>query len=221
MPGDIKDKLNNEDGEVQIVQAAFVFPIMFIILFFLIYMGNAFYLKARVESVVITRAVEGAGYCADPILETIKQTGKAPSLSNLKTKPYRYLFGGMDKIEDEISDSVKNDIKSKSMSFFKNMKPKLKTPSSNIAKFNNYVIYSTFSVEVEYEIKFPISFLGAEAHPILTLNSRAEVPINDAAEFIRNIDMVMDIFHENEFAQKISDAFGKINSFLSSFANKG
>ena len=44
MAGKIKQKLNNsENGEV-IVEATIIFPIMFIVLFFLIYMGNAFYL---------------------------------------------------------------------------------------------------------------------------------------------------------------------------------
>lgn len=71
----ICSKLNSENGTV-IIEATFVFPIMFIILFFLIYMGNAFYMKAQVESVVEQKAIQGAAYCADPILETMKETGK-------------------------------------------------------------------------------------------------------------------------------------------------
>ncbi|MEE1124898.1 MAG: TadE family protein [Acutalibacteraceae bacterium] len=220
MLGNLKRKLNKENGAVQIVEAAFVFPIMFIILFFLIYMGNAHYVKAQVEAVVETRAIEGAGYCADPILQTLKETNKVPSLKSLKTEPYRYIFGGMNSIEDKIATSVESDINGKSTSLFKNMEPKLKTSKSNIAKFNNYVVYSTFSVEVNYQIKFPISFLGGEAPPILTLNSRAEIPVNDTAEFIRNTDMVIDLFHGTKIGQSISDVFGKINDFISSFASK-
>ncbi len=220
MLGVIKNKLNKENGAVQIVEATFVFPIMFIILFFLVYMGNAYYIKAQVESVVETRALEGAAYCADPILETLKETNAVPSLSRLKTEPYRYIFGGMSSIENKIATSVQNDIKSSSASFFKNMKPKLKTAKTNIAKFNNYVVYSTFSVEVKYEIKFPISFLGAEAPPILAVHARAEVPVNDTAEFIRNTDMVIDLFHGTKIGQSISNVFGKINDFISSFASK-
>ena len=45
------NQMHSENGTV-IIEATFVFPIMFIILFFLIYMGNAFYMKAQVESVV-------------------------------------------------------------------------------------------------------------------------------------------------------------------------
>ena len=220
MLGNIKKKLNREDGAVQIVEAAFVFPIMFIILFFLIYMGNAYYVKAQVESVVETRAIEGAGYCADPILQTIKETGSIPSVDSLKTEPYRYVFGGMDDVEKKIGGLVESDIDGKSASFFKNMEPDLKTNKANIAKFNNYVVYSTFSVEVKYEVKFPISFLGAEAPPVLIINSRAEVPVNDTAEFIRNTDMVVDLLYGTKIGNTISDIFGKINDFISSFASK-
>lgn len=220
MLGIIKNLIKGEKGAVQIVEAAFVFPIMFIILFFLIYMGNAYYVKAQVESVVETYALEGAGYCADPILETIKQDGSVPSLSSLKTEPYRYIFGGMNDIENKIGTSVEAELNGQSASFFKHMLPHLKTHRANIAKFNNYVVYSTFSVEVEYVVEFPIKFLGADSPEILTINSRAEVPVNDTAEFIRNTDMVIDLFHGTKIGQSISDVFGKINDFISSFASK-
>ena len=214
------NKTKDENGAVQIVEAAFVFPIMFIILFFLIYMGNAFYVKAQVESVVEKYAVQGANYCADPILATIKETGKAPSLSSLKTEPYRYIFGGMSGIETKISNDIQNEISGKSSSFFKNMKPQLVGSPSDIAQFNNYVVYSTFSVEVKYKVCFPIKFFGYSSPSILEISSRAEVPVNDTAEFIRNTDMVIDLFHGTKIGQKISDVFGKINDFLSSFASK-
>lgn len=216
----IKKLVCDESGAVAIVEASFVFPIMFIILFFLIYMGNAFYVKAQVESVVEKYAIEGSNSCADPILEHIKETGNVPSLSSLKTEPYRYLFGGMSSIETKISQDVEKEISGGSASFFTNMKPQLVGSSSNIARFNNYVVYSTFSVEVKYKVCFPIKFFGSNNLTVLDISSRAEVPVNDTAEFIRNTDMVIDLFHGTKIGQKISDVFGKINEFLSSFASK-
>ncbi len=124
----------------------------------------------------------------------------------------------MDDVEKKIGGLVESDIDGKSASFFKNMEPDLKTNKSNIAKFNNYVVYSTFSVEVKYVVKFPISFLGAEAPPVLTINSRAEVPVNDTAEFIRNTDMVIDYFEDSKLGQSIKGVFDKINDFLDTFA---
>ncbi|MBE6961233.1 MAG: pilus assembly protein [Ruminococcaceae bacterium] len=220
MTGNIRDKIQNETGAVQIVEAAFVFPVMFIILLFLIYMGNAHYIKAQIESVVESYAIQGANYCADPILETIQQEDRVPAISELKTQPYRYLFGGMNEIERSIGEAVDKEISGTAKSAFANMNLKLKTPSSQIAKFHNYVVYSTFSVSVEYEIEFPIQFLGEDSPPLLKITSRAEMPVSDTAEFIRNTDMVIDLFEDTKIGKGISDAFGKINDFISTFASK-
>jgi len=220
MVGIDKKKMKSENGAVQIIEAAFVFPIMFIVLFFLIYMGNAYYIKAQIEAVAEVYAIEGASYCADPILETLKKTGNVPSLDALKTEPYRYLFGGMNEIESQIGSEVEAEIEGKILSLFDNMRPKLKTSSADIAKFNNYVVYSTFSVTISYVIEFPIKYLGADAPVILMINSRAEVPVSDTAEFIRNVDMVIDIFHGTKLGQSISDVFSKVNGFISNFAEK-
>ena len=211
-------KLNSESGSV-IIEATFVFPIMFIILFFLIYMGNAFYMKAKVEAVVAQGAIEGASYCTDPNLETLK-SGGVPDLKSLQTKPYRYIFGGMSEVEKKISEDVANKIKSSDMSLFKNMSPKLNTPTTQIAQYKSNVLYSTFAVEVKYTIEFPIKFLGKSTPEIMIIKSRSEVPVDDTAEFIRNTDMVLDIFSGTKVGQKISDVFGKINDFISNFAKK-
>lgn len=216
----VKKSIKSECGAVQIVEATFVFPVMFIVLFFLIFMGNAHYVKAQIESVVETYAIQGANYCADPILQTIHESGNLPSLSSLKPEPYRYIFGGMDGIEDQIGDEVRKEIEGKQSSFFKNMKPELKTGSKQIAKYNNYVVYATFSVGVEYDLQFPIKFLGAKSPTTLNIQSRAEVPVDDTAEFIRNTDMVIDVFHGTKLGRSISDIFGKINDFINNFASK-
>ena len=115
-------KFNRESGMV-VVEASFIFPIMFIILFILIYMGNAHYLKAQVEEIVTEQAIEGAKSCSDPLLIKIKETGSVPSLKDLKTEPYRYLFGGMDEIEKSVSAEVLRLLEEESGSSFGNMSP--------------------------------------------------------------------------------------------------
>lgn len=221
MTGRIKSKIKSEHGVVQIVEAAFIFPIMFMILFILIYMGNAFYIKAQVDGVVETRAIEGANYCADPMLQTIKDNdGRIPFLEDIKIEPYRCIFGDKTSVENKIATEVQNDIEGNTISFFNNMKPELKTSKSNIAKFQNYVVYSTFSVEVKYELKVPMKLWGDASPTVMTIHSRAEVPVNDTVEFIRNTDMVVDLFHKTKIGQSVSAAFGKINTFISNFAGK-
>lgn len=217
MIGKIKEQLNKEDGAVQIVEATFVFPIMFIILFFLIYMGNAYYVRAQVEAIVVDKAIAGANYCTDPILQTIKEDGVIPKLSELDLDPYRY-FSGMNGVEEKISREVEEAIEGSSVSLFRNMEPVVKTRRSDISKYNNYVLYSTFSVEVRCEVEFPIKFLGRSTPNLLVITSRSEIAVNDTAEFIRNTDMVIDYFEDSKLGQSIKGVFDKINDFLDTFA---
>lgn len=217
MIGKIKEKLNKEDGAVQIVEATFVFPIMFIILFFLIYMGNAYYVRAQVEAIVVDKAIAGANYCTDPILQTIKDDGVIPKLSELDLDPYRY-FSGMNGVEEKISREVEEAIEGSSVSLFRNMEPVVKTRRADISKYNNYVLYSTFSVEVRCEVEFPIKFLGRATPNLLVITSRSEIAVNDTAEFIRNTDMVIDYFEDSKLGQSIKGVFDKINDFLDTFA---
>lgn len=215
-----KNFIKNDGGAVTIIEAVFVFPIMFIVLFLLIFLGNAFYVKSQVESSVVSLAIKGSNYCADPFLETLTENGSLPYIKDLDIQPYRYIFGGMGDVEKAIEDEIAVEFEKKSQTLFKGMKPNLKSPHKGIAKYNNYVVYSTFSVQLQYDITFPIRFLGASEPIVLTFNSRAEVPVNDSAEFIRNTDMVIDLLGSTKIGKGISDAFSKINSFISSFANK-
>lgn len=217
----IKELLRSTNGAVQIVEASIVFPIMFIILFFLIYMGNMYYIKAQATSLAEIYAIKGANYCADPLLKSIESNDMFPSLSTMKLNPYRHLFGENDSVEADIEGRIVEEITSSTSSFFKNMKPKIKTATSDIATYHNYIIYSTFSVEFDMDVYFPIRFLGKDSKPMIQMSARAEVPVDDTAELIRNTDMVIDYFHGTKAGQAISEAFGKINSFLSSFASKG
>ena len=224
MIGKIFKKLNNEDGAVHIVEATFVFPIMFIILFFLIYMGNAYYVKAQVEAIVTEEAVKGAAYCVDPILENLKENGAVPKLSELEMDPYRYIGGifGADKtinnVENKIGREVEQRINGSSVTLFRNMEPVVKTSRSKIANYNNHIFYSTFSVEVKCEVEFPIKFFGSSTPTMVEINSRSEVAVNDTSEFIRNTDMVIDYFGDSKLGQSIKSVFDKINGFLTEFA---
>lgn len=212
----IIENLKDEKGVV-IVEAAIIFPLVFFVLFFLIFFGSARYEKAKVDSFVMQEAILGAQCSKDPYQYNMYKTGSVPTKYK-NCEPYRYFIGGMDDVENKISADVVKYIKDTSSTFFVDMNPKLKTQQSNIAKFNNYLIYSTFSVEVTYEVKFPLKFLGSDSPTILEWNSRAEVSVNDAPEFIRNIDMVQDLFEGTAAGDKIKSAFNKINSFIGKFS---
>lgn len=209
----IRRALRRQDGAVQIVEASFVFPIMFIVLFFLIYMGNAFYIKGQVEAVVSTQALHGASYAVDPVLKSIRETHSVPAVDKVKIEPYRYIVGGMNEVEDEIAKEVRKELKTDSTTFFTTMKPKL-SGTDEIAKYNSSVVYATFSVQVHYSLTFPIRYLGESSPTILKLSSRSEVPVNDAPEFIRNSDMAVDLLKDTKLGKTISDMFSKVSGFI-------
>ncbi len=212
------DKFKNENGVV-IVEATIIFPFVFFVLFFLIYYGSARYEKAKVDSYVMQSAILGAQCSKDPYqYDMYKDPNKGIPTTYRNCEPYRYFIGGMDDVENKISADVVNYINDTSSTFFVGMNPQLKTSQDKIAKFNNYLVYSTFSVEISYEVEFPIKFLGSDTPTILEWNSRAEVSVNDAPEFIRNIDMVQDLFERTAAGDKIKSAFNKINSFIGKFS---
>lgn len=222
----IKEKSKNENGMV-IVESAIVFPVMFFVLFFIIFIGNMYYEQAKIDNIVLNYAIKGAQYVADPSLYSMEHGGNVPTdVKNMDIEPYRYIIGSITngsitQIENKLSEQVKQEINNGGLIFFGNGKTKLVgSDNDKIATFKNHVVYSTFVVQVNYEIKFPIRFLGETDVTIVKMSSRAEVAVNDAPEFIRNVDMVVDLLDGTKTAENVQNIFNKINEFISKFTKK-
>lgn len=220
----IIEELKNDKGLV-IVEATIVFPVMFFVLFFIIFIGNMYFEQAKVDEIVLRYATKGAEYVADPFQYDMEKTHAVPTDVNaLDIEPYRYILGSITNgsisaVEDRISQEVTNAINDNSLIFFSNSKANMVgSDNSKIATFKNYVIYSTFVVQVNYEIKFPIRFLGNASPTIVKLSSRAEVPVSDSPEFIRNVDMVVDLLDGTSTGDTIKGIFEKINGFIKQFS---
>lgn len=224
----ITEKLKKERGAV-IVEAAIVFPVMFFILLFIIFIGNLFYEQARVDDIVMRYAIMGAQCSADPFLDDMYNsdgTAVPKNPSELKLEPYRYVLGfsegsSISEVENLLSRKIKEEINSGGIIFFDNSKAKyISTENGKICEFKNHFLYSTFVVQVTYEIKIPISYMDASSPTLLKMKSRAEVPVSDTDEFVRNIDMAVDLIEDTKLGQTISGIFDKVNKFIKSFANK-
>ncbi len=220
----IIEKIKNENGLV-IVESAIVFPVMFFVLFFILFVGNVYYEQAKVDNIVLKYALNGAQYISDLSMQEFENGGNVPTAVNgMDIAPYRYIlgpFGGgaIDDIESNLSNQVKNEINNGAALFFANSKANVvSSDNANIAQFKSYVVYSTFIVQVNYEIRFPIRLWGQDSPMIAKLSSRAEVSVNDAPEFIRNVDMVVDFFDGTTTGEKVSDTFERINSFIDKFS---
>lgn len=219
-------RMKNEKGAL-IIESAIVFPVMFFVLFFIIFIGNLFYEQARIDDIVMRYAIQGAQCVADPFLYDMEATNAVPSdVGELKLEPYRYILGSftngsISAVENKISDDVKKAVNNSGLVFFHNMSANyIGTDNEKIAMFHNYVLYSTFVVQVNYEVNFPIRFLDNDTLTIIKMSARAEIPVSDTDEFVRNVDMAVDLLEETGLGQTISSIFEKIGSFINSFAEK-
>lgn len=210
----MKSILKREDG-VLIVEATYVFPIIFLVIFLLIYAGNAYLQKCKVESIVTQEVLKGAAYCGDPVTYAIEKNGKVPGFMEIDVQPYRFLLGGMNQYEAEIRDNIEERIEGLGGGLFSNMQPdsvRIVGPT-----FHNAFIYATFSADVEYNITLPIRIFGEEPM-IMKFKTHVDVPVTDSVELIRNVDMVEDYMQRSEFIQdgleKITNLVNKAKSWL-------
>lgn len=132
-------KKEYKEAGMMIVEATIVFPVMFLVIFLFIFLGNAYYQKAQVESIVSQLALDGAAYCANPMIKSIEETKSIPELKALQTKPYRYLIGGMDTVKTDIQKEAISRIEGLSSGLFAGMEPEGYKGSLKV-KFNNQVI---------------------------------------------------------------------------------
>ncbi|MCQ2455536.1 MAG: pilus assembly protein [Clostridia bacterium] len=219
----IRNSLKKDSGML-VVEATMVFPVMFLVIFLMIFMGNAYFQKSRIDSIVTQMAYYGSAQCADPLLREITEKGKVPSLADAdySIEPYRYLLGevgkesGMNAIETQVENQISNKIKGIKTGLFSYMKP---SASKLDAEFNNAFVYSTFNVEVQYKVPLPIRLIGMKDYFSLKTSSKCEVPVSDTPEFIRNVDMVEDWVESTETGQNAIEKAGKIMDKVSEFIN--
>lgn len=208
--------LRDETGAVAIVEATFVFPIMFFVLFFIMMMGNIYYQQARIDDIVSRYAIIGAEKVTNPLRDNLEE-GKTmiTDSEQVDAEPYRYLFGSMKTIEDEIQNEVYKEIISKGFTFMGNA-PEVKR-SQVKSDYKNHVLYGDFVVEASYQIKFPIKFIGSDNLMIFKASSCSQASVTDVPEFVRNVDFACDILNGTSFAAKVKDIFQKVNDLINKF----
>lgn len=200
-----------ENGAI-FVEAAMVFPVMLIVILLMIYAGNAYFQKCRVEAIANDVAIEGAARCADPLLVNV-EGGNMPNVSTINVYPYRYLDStGVGTTVSDMENELEDRIEKLGNGYFTRMKPKVKEVS---AVYNYGFIYSTFEVYVEYKIEFPIRMIGDDENISLTMATTASMPVSDSTELIRNVDMVEDYLERLGVKAAVSELTGKIKEAIS------
>ncbi|MCI9537542.1 MAG: pilus assembly protein [Eubacterium sp.] len=218
----IRKTLTNENGAVMIVEASFVFPIMFFVLFFLIYFGNMYVVKSAISRFTSTCAIKGAEYYSNPWVKEVTQNylGNDVPTKNDDVKPYRHIFSSK-QIQNDMKTELEDKIKSYGGGFFANMNP---TDISCKTEYKNYVLYSTFTAETTYKLTFPIKFIGERDAMSINFNTYETVTITDGSEFVRNTDMAVDYLERSKIVNDLMDnlkkGFEKVKGIFGKFGNK-
>lgn len=203
----------SERGAMSIVEATFVFPIMFFIVFFLIMAGEAYYQRARVEQAVTCAAVYGAARCENPMLESVVESvassGKVPKdPAEIDVMPYRYILTGEAKsIASQVKSDLESEIEAMEPLFFHNMKPNLESVSINV-KMNPLI--SSFPVTVKFSVPFPIRIIFSTDPIEFHYEINITTSIGDPSELVRNVAIVMDLMERSKTATNITSKISEM-----------
>ncbi|MDY4112425.1 MAG: TadE family protein [Roseburia sp.] len=197
-------RLNDESGAVQVVEAALVYPIVIFVVILFIFLGNLFYQQAKIDAI----AVRGAEYLARMYSHPLLRGSTLPTNSTqVDVQPYRYLFGSSE-AEAQAKEYVSELLNSTGSGMFSGMET---NATIKTCKIKNYVVYQTACIEIEYSIDLaPIKLLGGIS--LFRCSSATVTAADDPAEFIRNIDMIMDYSDQlgltKAIKEKVSIFFG-------------
>lgn len=211
--------IKEEKAAAMIVEATIVFPIMFLTIFFMLFLGNVYYQMSRIDAIVAECAIEGAAACTDPLYYRIRANDDKVPDTNNDIQPYRYVIGvtgnsgNIAEVRTKIQEKLNKSLKG--TGFFAGMKP---TISVADVQYKSNFFYASFAVQVNYRITIPVKMLGEREFEIVKSASRSEVAVNDPADFILNTDMVLDYIEASEKGskaiQKIQEAMSKVREFL-------
>lgn len=212
------DAWRRERGAVTIIEAAFVFPIVFFVVFFLIMAGETYYQSARVEYAVTSAAISGAARCENPMLGEVIRAGSVPKdPAGVDVLPYRYIFTGESrKVAQEIEQDLRQRIASLKPLLFRGMSPQ------NVwveADPHINILVSSLSVRCSFDVPFPIRMIFSGKTMKTSHTVQMTAPVGDPSEFVRNVAMIKDIMERSETATRVMEKLGEIAGKVGDFIN--
>ena len=185
----IRNFIDDTRGDGLIVEATFIFPIMIMFLAAIVLMSIYLPQRSLMQEAAQIAAVAVATDRSDTWI-TFDAHGNRIPLAGRPDNVYIVAFRGRSAIENQWSDRVQEMVENHIASGIGI------TPNSDIAvnlHVINYFIYQSVTVTVTQTISVPInlSFIGFPREVVLIQEARAVVP--NGAEFVRNIDIAMDL----------------------------
>lgn len=208
---------NSENGTV-IIEATMIFPLVILVVFLLMTLGNAYYQRSRVNAIVETKTIEGAAYCADELLRMTAEKKQLPTnvteASVPDIAPYKYIFTGETKnVVEGTKNEIREAINKLGTGYFNGMK--VHVDNDITLDYSSMFIAQSVKANIAYHINLPVSIFGMRFQ--LNCSSHIEVPLSDSPEFIRNIDMVLDYFERTALSEKIEEVIANVMNKVKEF----
>ena len=193
-------KIDSERGAVPIVEAAFAYPIVIFVVIIFFFLGTILYQQAQVESLTVRAAEKLAAYYTNPLI----YKGIPTEAEKMSLDPYRVLsFSGGNAAKAEVEKYVNQQIQKISSSGISKIDAHIEE-----CRVDNYVLYQVARVEIAYTIEYkPLELMGGFS--ILNYSTATSTAAGDPAEFIRNIDMILDYGEITGLSAKIRETVGK------------
>ena len=211
--------LKSEKGSMSLVEATIVFPIVFIVVFMMIVLGNIYYIHSRIQFEVVHAAIDAASAAENPMQVKILKDGGIPHKIEDKAaiKPYRHILSGHgNEVAQEMEDLLISRIsKIKEYSIIKSIAPEAINPD---VAYESSIIMSQIKVSYDYNIPMPIKYPFSNKTLKVHYYDEYTILVGDPAEFVRNMSMFTDIVERSEgmsgFFGKIKDVAEKIGKFI-------
>ena len=201
-----------------LIEAAFVFPVTFIVVFLIIMMGNVYFQHAAIERGVVETALNTAASSENPMMAYILENKAVPTSPDAAdVMPYRYLFSGnIKRIAGEQEDRLYSYVNGVGKyTVFRGLKPIV---NSCTVKTSVNLIFSQVEVNCDFDIALPLKMIFTNERFRFHYQVSMKEQIGDSAEFVRNTAMIKDYFQRNkalmEMAGNIGDALNKIKRFM-------
>jgi len=223
--------IRSERGAVQVIEAALIFPVVFLVIFFLIFTANYIMQGVMVYNYAQQAAVAAARELAMPGYGELYGSGWITTQTDFQSpvlnidqlmkhhEPYRYwnLAGGGEKM---LSESRKSKMQSELAALLRRVSF-MGSPSvtCTITPSNN-VLHQSVNVHVTNQItKWSfLRFIGFSGQADINVNVTAVA--SDPAEFIRNVDMVDDYLEQTGVKSKITDTITKFKDQIKGILDK-
>lgn len=225
-----------ERGAYALLENLIVMPVVFLILFALLFAGCMLHAQCTIESAARRGVLYAAKLIADPQYQKItagavdKSKGDLNELSSEDFdftriehyEPYRYLpflsssfsFHGTTSIETNAQEYVRSILDQNITWMF------TIDPDQIVCNADNYVISQEVSVKIKASYHMPRIFHYLGLPDTYDLYAGAVVSVSDPDEFIRNVDFASDLIRDIADTLGITEAISKPVSKLMNFAKK-